>query len=247
MAMAEFDLVVTGTVVTADRIIENGYVAVRDGIVEAVGQGAPPAAAERHDFGASYLMPGAIDSQVHSRSQKDQDDFIWSTRSAAAGGVTTIVDMPFDAGFLVCNGERITQKAKEAAAQARVDFALYGTIAPREGVREITGMVAADACGFKFSTFNTDPERFPRIRPQMLYACFSAIAHHDLAAGIHNENDEMVRAAIADVEASGITDYRAQSLSRPAVAETLAMAEVYELGAQSGCSTHGVHPLPGPG
>lgn len=239
--MAEFDLVVTGNVVTADRIIENGYVAVRDGIVEAVGQGAPPAAAERHDFGSSYIMPGAIDSQVHSRSQKDQDDFIWSTRSAAAGGVTTIVDMPYDAGFLVCNGERITQKANEAAAQARVDFALYGTIAPKDGASEIAGMVATGACGFKFSTFNTDSERFPRIAPQTLFACFSEIARHNLPAGIHNENDEMVRAAIAEVEASCITDYRAHALSRPPVTETLAMAEVYELGAQSGCSTHVVH------
>ena len=50
-------------------------------------------------------------------------------------------------------------------------------------------------------------------------------------AGVHNENDEMVRAAIKAVEASGIRDYRAHALSRPPVSETLAMAEVYEIGA----------------
>ncbi|MBD9628130.1 amidohydrolase family protein [Ensifer sp. ENS06] len=239
--MSDFDLVVTGRVVLADRVIEDGFIAVRDGTVERVGSGTPPAARERHDFGGAYVMPGAIDSQVHSRSQAGQEDFVWSTRSAAAGGVTTVVDMPYDAGFLVCTGDRIKRKALEAGEQARVDFALYGTIAPEDGPKEIDGMVEAGACGFKFSTFNTDSKRFPRIAPQTLYACFEQIARHGLIAGIHNENDEMVRAAIAEVEMSGIRDYRAHGLSRPPVTETLAMAEVYELGAQSGCSTHVVH------
>jgi len=102
-------------------------------------------------------------------------------------------------------------------------------------------MVEAGVSAFKFSTFNTDLKRFPRIPPQDLYACFKEIGRFGLAAGVHNENDEMVRAAMANVEASGITDYRAHALSRPPVTETLAMAEVYELGAQSGCSTHVVH------
>ena len=87
----------TGRVVRPERVIDNGYVAVRDGRIARVGEGAAPQARERHDFGQAYVLPGAIDSQVHSRSQKDQEDFIWSTRAAAAGGVTTIVDMPYDA------------------------------------------------------------------------------------------------------------------------------------------------------
>jgi allantoinase len=239
--MSDFDLIVTGRVVRADRVIEGGWVAIRDGLVERVGSGAPPSAKERHDFGDAYVLPGAIDSQVHSRSQKDQEDFVWSTRAAAAGGVTTIVDMPYDAGFLVCDGERVRQKADEAGAQARVDFALYGTVAPEDGAKHIAAMVEAGASAFKFSTFNTDPKRFPRIPPQTLFACFGEIARHGLAAGVHNEDDEIVRAAIAEVKASGITDYRAHGLSRPAVAETLAMAEVYEIGAHAGCSSHIVH------
>ena len=239
--MSDFDLVVTGRVVLTDRVLEDGYVAIRGGIVERVGRGPAPSAAERQDFGSSYVLPGAIDAQVHSKSQLNQEDFIWSTRAAAAGGVTTVVDMPYDAGFLVCTGDRVRQKIDEAGAQARVDFALYGTIAPEDGAQHIAGMVEAGVAAFKFSTFNTDPKRFPRIAPQVLYECFTEIGKHGLAAGVHNENDEMVRAAIAAVEASGITDYRAHGLSRPPVTETLAMAEVYELGAQAGCSAHVVH------
>ncbi|MET0706004.1 MAG: amidohydrolase family protein [Tardiphaga sp.] len=239
--MSDFDLVVTGRVVLTDRVLEDGYVAIRGGIVERVGRGPAPSAAERQDFGSSYVLPGAIDAQVHSKSQLNQEDFVWSTRAAAAGGVTTVVDMPYDAGFLVCTGDRVRQKIDEAGAQARVDFALYGTIAPEDGAQHIAGMVEAGVAAFKFSTFNTDPKRFPRIAPQVLYECFTEIGKHGLAAGVHNENDEMVRAAIAAVEASGITDYRAHGLSRPPVTETLAMAEVYELGAQAGCSAHVVH------
>lgn len=239
--MSDFDLVVTGRVVRTDRVIDDGYVAIRGGLVERVGGGPPPAARDRHDFGSAFVLPGAIDAQVHSRSQKGQEDFVWSTRAAAAGGVTTIVDMPYDAGLLICNGERVRRKAAEAGEQARVDFALYGTVDPEEGAARIAEMVEAGVAAFKFSTFNTDSKRFPRIPPQTLHACFAEIARHGLIAGIHNENDEMVRAAIAAVEASGIRDYRAHGLSRPPVTETLAMAEVYEIGAQTGCSTHVVH------
>src|SRR5690606_1364249 len=82
--MADFDLVLKGTVVLADRIVEGGHVAVRDGKVAHVGQGAMPAAKEQHDLSGALILPGAIDAQVHSLSQKNQEDFIWSTRSAAA-------------------------------------------------------------------------------------------------------------------------------------------------------------------
>lgn len=240
--MSDFELILTGRVVDADRVRENGYVAIRGGVIERIGEGlSPPAAKERHDFGDALILPGAIDAQVHSRSQSGQEDFIWSTRSAAAGGVTTIVDMPYDDGNLICTAEKLTQKAREAGEQARVDFALYGTVHPNDGPKHIADMVAAGAAAFKFSTFGTHPERFPRIPPQMLYACFAEIAKHGLAAGVHNENDEMVRAAEAAVIAAGVTDYRSHGMARPPVAEALATAEVYELGAATGCSAHIVH------
>lgn len=239
--MSDFDLVVTGRVVGTDRVRENGYVAVRAGLVERIGEGTPPTARQRHDFGQAFVLPGAIDAQVHSRSQIGQEDFVWSTRSAAAGGVTTIVDMPYDDGHLICTGERLARKADEAGKQARVDFALYGTVHPEDGPKHIASMVAAGAAGFKFSTFGTHPQRFPRIPPQTLHACFGAIACHGLIAAAHNENDETVRAAEAGVVRSGITDYRAHGLSRPPIAEALATAEVYEIGAATGCSSHIVH------
>ncbi|MDP2782061.1 MAG: allantoinase, partial [Devosia sp.] len=78
--MSDFDLTLAGTVVLPDLIIENGYVAVRQGKIVHVGEGRAPSAHERHELGNALILPGAIDAQVHSLSQKDQEDFIWSTR-----------------------------------------------------------------------------------------------------------------------------------------------------------------------
>ncbi|MEZ0221509.1 MAG: dihydroorotase family protein [Tardiphaga sp.] len=237
----DFDLVLTGKVIGHDSIIENGWVAVRDGRVGAVGEGTPPAARERQNFKSGMILPGAIDAQVHSLSQRNQEDFIWSTRSAAAGGVTTIVDMPYDEGDLVCSAAAVERKIAHASKQARVDFALYGTIDPEEGPARIAEQAKAGVAAFKFSTFGTDPKRFPRIPAPLLADCFAAIAPTGLAAGVHNEDDEFIRDAVAKVKAKGITDWRAHAMSRPPLAEILAMLQIYETGAETGCPAHVVH------
>ncbi len=239
--MSDFDLSLTGTIVLPDRVIARGHIAVRDGKIALVGEGAGPDAKERHDLRNAMILPGAIDAQTHSLSQKDQEDFIWSTRSAAAGGVTTIVDMPYDEGNLVCSADAVRIKVEHASPQARVDFALYGTINPEEGAARIAEQAEAGVAAFKFSTFGTDPIRFPRIPPALLEECFAAVAKTGLTAGVHNEDDEMVRAAMARVKAAGITDYRAHALSRPPLTELLASLQIYETGAQTGCPAHVVH------
>lgn len=239
--MADFDLVISGKVILPDRIIQKGYVAVRDGLVAHVGEGPAPAARERQDFGQGLILPGAIDAQVHSLSQKEQEDFIWSTNAAAAGGVTTIVDMPYDEGNLVCSAEAVRRKVDHASPQARVDFALYGTIDPLEGAARIAEQAEAGVAAFKFSTFGTDPKRFPRITPPMLADAFAEIAKTGLTAGVHNEDDETVRIYMERVKASGITDWRAHGLSRPPLSELLAMHTIFETGAQTGCPAHVVH------
>jgi allantoinase len=239
--MADFDTVLIGTLVRPDRVVERGWVAIAGEKIAALGEGVAPAARDRHDLGDALILPGAIDAQVHSLSQKDQEDFIWSTRSAAAGGVTTIVDMPYDEGNVVTSAAAVGRKVAHAAPQARVDFALYGTIDPEEGAARIPEMAEAGVAAFKFSTFGTDRKRFPRIPPMLLAECFAAIAPTGLTAGVHNEDDEFVRAAIARVKAAGITDWRAHGLSRPPLTELLATSQIYETGAQTGCPAHVVH------
>lgn len=239
--MSDFDTVIRGRFVGEDGIVERGFAAVRDGKIALLGAGDAPAARDSHDFGDAIVLPGVIDGQVHSRSQANQEDFVWSTRSAAAGGVTTIVDMPYDAGLLISTGDMIREKARSAAEQARVDFALYGTIRPSEGPKHIAAMAEAGAAAFKFSTFDTDPNRFPRIPTPLLYAAFAEVAKTGLIAGVHNENDECVKVWSEAVKATGRTDYRTHGESRPPIAETLAIAEVYEIAEATGCPAHIVH------
>lgn len=239
--MSDFDLVLRGRVVLTDREVEGGFVAVRDGKVALVGEGSAPAARERHDLGAALILPGAVDAQVHSLSQKGAEGFAASTAAAAAGGVTTIVDMPYDEGNLVCSAEAVRRKAAEAEAEARVDVALYGTVDPTEGPARVAEQAEAGVAAFKFSTFGTHPTRFPRIPPALLMACFAEVAKTGLAAGVHNEDDAFVREAVAAVEAAGITDWRAHGLSRPPMTEILAMLQIYETGAATGCPAHVVH------
>ncbi len=239
--MSDFDLVLTGRLILTDREVEGGFVAVRDGSVAMIGQGAAPGARERHDLGPALILPGAVDAQVHSLSQRGAEGFAASTAAAAAGGVTTIVDMPYDEGNLVCSAEAVARKAAEAEAEARVDVALYGTIAPEDGPARIAEQAEAGVAAFKFSTFGTDAKRFPRIPPQLLMDCFAEVARTGLAAGVHNEDDAFVREAMAAVEAAGITDWRAHGLSRPPMTEILALLQIYETGAATGCPAHVVH------
>ena len=241
--MNQADSVLRGHVVTAACEFTDGYVAVRDGKVLSVGDAAAgvPDAQRIEDYRGAYIFPAAIDAQVHSRSQAGQEDFVWSTRAAAAGGVGTIVDMPYDAGSLIANAENFRAKRAAAEAQARVDFALYATVHPDEGKLRIAELVQEGAVGFKFSTFGTDPVRFPRIAPWVMHECFAEIARFGLVAGVHNEDDETVKTLLARAQANGETDYGAHARSRPVYAENLAVQQIYELGADSGCRAHVVH------
>jgi allantoinase len=239
--VSDFDLVLSGTVVLPDQVVEAGFVAVSGSKIAMVGRGTPPQARERHTLGRALILPGAIDSHVHSLSRKNQEDFQWSTRSAAAGGVTTIVDMPYDDGNLVASTQAVKDKREHAEARARVDFALFGTVNPDDGAKNIPAMIESGVAALKFSTFGTHPTRFPRIPPATLADCFATIAPFGLVAGVHNEDHESVDAYMARTRASGITDWRAHGLSRPPLTELLAMHQIYEIGAATGCVAHVVH------
>ncbi|PAF43425.1 amidohydrolase family protein [Helicobacter sp. 11S03491-1] len=242
--MKAYDKLVLGHIVLAHKEIQSGYVAISNGVVMEVAMinsSKLPPAKEIHDFSGYYIFPSVIDSQVHSRSQAGQEDFIYSSASGAAGGVGTIIDMPYDAGRLICNEQAFNAKKQEAKAQTRVDFGLYATINPLEGSRHIEELIQAGAIGFKFSTFGTDPTRFPRIPPYIMQECFAKIAPYGLVAGVHNEDDESIKYLIEFYQNQGITDYKAHNLSRPIWTENIAIAQIYELGAQTGCHAHVVH------
>lgn len=239
--MPDFDLLVRGDVITPGGVMEGGYVAVSGGQFAAVSADKPGSASVHRDLDGAWIFPGVIDAQVHSRSQKGREGFVFSTRAAASGGVTTIADMPYDEDLLVCDAGSLAQKIADARREACVDVALYGTINPAHGTARIAEQIKGGVCGFKFSTFGTDPVRFPRIPPPLMKQAFAAIAPSGLVAGVHNENEEVVRYETERVKKAGRTDYLAHGLAHTDFSELLAIAEIYETGAYTGCRAHVVH------
>ncbi len=134
-------------------------------------------------------------------------------------------------------------KIADVQYEAHIDVALWATVPPRGPIEHVQALVAAGAAAFKLSTFETHPQRFPRIPDGQLLAAFAQIATAGGLAGVHAENDEIVRAGIAAEQAADPSgsDPLAHARSRPPVAEHEAIARVLELTRATGVRLHICH------
>jgi allantoinase len=219
---APFDRVFQGDIVTAAEIIKDGYVATRGEIIAAIGQGTPPPAAETIDHRGRLLLPGLVDGHMHTSSAIGWPGIEGSTRSAAAGGVTTCVDMPYDTPLPVTDAAILADKIGWVNRTAHVDVALYGTIRKNGGVGAIPELAAAGISAFKLSTYEYDAVRFPRIDHATMVAAFSEIGKTGLPVALHNEDQELVERLTAEAQAAGRTDAIMHCRTRPPLAETMA-------------------------
>ena len=124
------DLVITGTTVVTDTASFKAAVAIRGGRILAIGeQAAMPAARETLDATGLHLLPGAIDVHVHFREPgyTHKEDWQTGTAAAAAGGVTTVFEMP-NVNPPTATPEALALKL-EAAKKAHVDYGIYGLLA----------------------------------------------------------------------------------------------------------------------
>ncbi|MGB8953809.1 MAG: dihydroorotase family protein [Tumebacillaceae bacterium] len=236
-----YDLIIKGNAVLSDRVLYDAVVAVKDGRIAAVlPPGTNAEAKERIDATGRYVLPGAIDAHVHCYSSLDEG-FTKASRSAAAGGVTTIIEMPYDATGMICTEELFLAKKEVVERESVVDIALLATIAKQDGLDQIPLLARAGACGFKVSMFNTDSFRFPRIDDGELLEAFAAIAETGCPVGVHAEVDEIVRKAMRKQEAYGERDPRSHCWSRPKVAESTAVLTALELAHWTGVKLHIYH------
>ena len=239
--MSDFDLVVRGAVVDAHGVTADGWVAVQAGCVTARGMGTAPAAREQVDARGCYVMAGVLDGQVHSGSQANQEGLGWASRAAAAGGVTVMVDMPYDDPEPVASRSQLDAKIAEAERDCHVDVALYGTLNEIHGLDAAAGLIEGGVCGFKFSTFEAAPGRFPRVEEDVLQEAFRLIAPSGLACGVHNQNQELTRKNIKRLTEAGDTGWDAFLRAHTPLIENLATAAIYEIGAATGARAHAVH------
>lgn len=245
--MSDFDLVVRGRIVDSEQTVENGWLAVSEGRIAARGTGEPPAAKGTLDERGQWILPGVIDGQVHSGSQANQEGLGWASRAAAAGGITVMVDMPYDDPEPVACAEQLIRKAREVEDTCHVDVGLFATVNETHGLAAIPGLIEAGACAFKFSTFEAAPGRFPRIEEDLLAELFSLIAPSGLVCGVHNQMQELTRKNINRLIEANDTGWDAFLRAHPPLIEDLATALIYEIGAQTGARAHPVHVSTGRG
>src|SRR5262249_21122932 len=129
------DRVIRGDLVLADEILEDGSLGVIDGkiaLIRGPGESTPPTR-DVSEYAGRYVMPGVVATPVHAGSFKTES-IRPTTAAAAAGGVTTIVDMPYDRSEPVMGRGRFEEKVRDVEAEAIVDVGLYGTIAKTGGL-----------------------------------------------------------------------------------------------------------------
>jgi allantoinase len=235
-----FDLVVAGHLALPNGRPAPGELGIREGRIAAIAEPGSLSGLERLEGANGLVLPGVVDAHVHTRSEP-AEGVMRATTAAAAGGVTTIVDMPYDDPMPVATAKAFIQKVADVEGEAITDVALWATIARTGGLDEIEPLVAAGACGFKVSTFETHPVRFPRIPDGELYLAMRRISEAGSLIAFHAENDEVVRRLTQDLEAAGRTDPGAHADARPPVAETEAVGRALELALATGVRVHIVH------
>lgn len=239
--MADYDLAVRGTLVLPDRLLPNGWLAVRGEQIACIGQGKPPPSARLHDAGVNLVFPGIIDGQTHATSCRGLAGIESTSRSAIAGGITTLVDMPYDNPDPLNTIDRLQEKIEAVQACSLADFALYATVAPAQDVSEMARLAAAGVAAFKLSSFNTHPVRFPRVPADKILEILAASVPLGLPVGLHNEDQEIVEATIAAFRRKNLTTPEYHAESRPIAAELAASASFLALGVATGAHTHLVH------
>lgn len=236
-----YDIVICGTAVLPEGPLDNAWIAIRDGKIAAIGTADAPDAAQSFNAGADLIIPGVIDGQTHACSYGGLPGIRSTTRSAVAGGITTIVDMPYDNPDPLNSVAKLDAKIAAIREHAHTNVALYGTVMPGQSTDEIDGLIAGGVVAFKISTFESSPTRFPRISSNQTLEIFTALAETAIPLGVHNEDQEIVRANIAAAKAAGRDGIEAHSESRPPAAEMAATAQFLELGAAAGAHAHIVH------
>ena len=237
------DLVVRGRRVVTPDGVRPAAVHVRDGLIERVAaHDDTPAAATLIDVGDDALLPGLVDSHVHINDpgRADWEGFATATRAAAAGGVTTLVDMPLNSLPPTTTAGALALKVAAAEGSCHVDVAFWGGLVPG-GVDALRALLAAGARGVKAFLADSGVPEFPPVELADLAAALPVLALHDAPALVHAEAPGALARAAAGVAGRSPRDYATWLASRPEAAECDAVAALALLAQDSGAQVHVVH------
>ncbi len=257
-------VVKSGTLVNAYDVFE-ANIYIKDGKIAAVTGEDLGEAEETTDARGKYVLPGFIDTHVHSRDgflgAHEKEDFFHSSRAGAASGFTTVYEMP-NCNPAVYNAERLNELIKCITPKAHTDFGVWGLCLGKLNNHELRAMAEAGVVGFKFfwgyAIDARDYQLVYNYREGMenvlpppdlgeIYQIFREVAKTGKPLGIHAENFDIIRLLTKEVMESGDTSYAALLRSRPPFTETTVIETAISLAKELKTRLHILHLAAGDG
>jgi allantoinase len=236
-------LIVRGGTVVTDGGVYRADIVARDGVVVGLTSDAGDlvgGADEVIDASGLMILPGGVDAHTHMRepSTRDREGFQTGTSAAAAGGITTIVEMP-QSDPPVTDGASFAQKRAGIEAHALIDVALYGGAIGQDRAK-LQEQADAGAVAFKSFMCGSSPE-YPGIDDAQLYETLLAVTELGSLLTVHAENDALLRAGLRRMQEVGRHDPLAHCESRPPYVEVSAVRTAIYLASEANAHVHIAH------
>ncbi|ADD42231.1 allantoinase AllB [Stackebrandtia nassauensis] len=212
-------------------------IAITDGrIADIAAHDAPLPAHRDEDYGTLPLLPGLVDTHVHVNEpgRTHWEGFATATRAAAAGGVTTIVDMPLNSLPPTVDPEALGVKRSAADGQVFTDVGFWGGAIPAN-LGRLKPLHDSGVFGFKCFTAHSGVDEFPPLDPDRLHSALAEAARIDVLVIVHAEEPGMLDAAPAGADFAGFV------ASRPSGAEVAAIRQVIDAARHTGARVHILH------
>jgi allantoinase len=189
------------------------------------------------DFGELCILPGLVDTHVHINEpgRTEWEGFRTATRAAAAGGYTTVVDMPLNSIPATTSVAGLNAKRGAAQGQCQTDYAFWGGLV-EENERELEALAQAGVRGFKCFLAPSGVDEFTMVSPETLRRAAPLITKTGLPLLAHAELVCPIEASAGDWR-----EYRTYLASRPDEFELAAIRLLIDVARESGCRIHIVH------
>lgn len=240
--MTDIHAIRSKRVVTPDGV-RPATVRLSGGQVEAVaGYNDAPSGKHVHDAGESVVMPGLVDTHVHINEpgRTEWEGFETATRAAAAGGVTTLIDMPLNSIPATITATALEEKRAAAAGKCWVNVGFWGGVVPRND-GELRWLYRAGVFGFKCFLIHSGVPEFEHVVEDDLRSAMPTLASIGAPLLVHSELPAPIEKANAKLSKADPTRYKNWLLSRPASAETEAIQMIIRLAREFNARVHIVH------
>jgi allantoinase len=225
--------------------IDAASLEIRDGRITAIGPfDRATEDAEIVDAGDKYVLPGLVDTHVHINEpgRTEWEGFRTATRAAAAGGYTTLVDMPLNNLPETTTVEKLRLKQSAACGQCMVDYGFWGGVVA-DNQEHVGALASAGVLGYKCFLVHPGIEGFTMVNRSQLEAAMPEVAASGLPLLVHAELPGPVEEATTRLNAAACDwkRYSTYLASRPDAAEVQAIRLMIELSRKHGCRVHIVH------